>query len=819
MVRLQPARWPAGAVGAAAASTRLAVSLTVGLAVALALAIAPARSGAQDTATSAADTSARVRDTARTVTKSDSTTAATALAARRSRPEIKAVVINGAHALTQQRIQRGIVTTVSHCRGALFLPFCLVSRAPYFYQRNYLDHQELARDVLRIRVLYWKSGFRLASVDTAVTPPGGTTARVTFTIHEGPPTLVTDVTVVPDTLLSAHERQRLVRLRPGRRFSHTSLDSTASRIQHLLWNRGYADVTVDTSVVVRDQPPSDSATRAAAAAGLIHAGTASITITINPHGRTFIDTVIVTGNKRISAQTIRHALIMRPHSLFLRGDVQRSQRSLYATSLFRRAAITIDTVPGKPDSLKAVVVSVDEAPPREVEAGAGFTTADFFNVSGRYTDYNWVGGGRRLIIQSAIGNLFAHGLYTAFNNGYKEIPTGVSPDPYLAPTWRVSADVTQPWFLAPENSLTLGGFASRQVAPGVFIDNTYGGNLSLSHDVADRSPLTLAYRYSVTHVEAGDVYFCVDYGVCDEATRDALRSRARLSPLGLTLQVDRTNDPVNPSGGYLLRAGVQYASQFTASDFRYARAYANASLYRPVGRAVLAFNARVGVVGPLGGSGAALGDTSGNILHPTVRFYAGGAQSVRGFAENQLGPRVLTIPPEVLRGRKVVGNDTTYQCALSTPIQNCQVNGVSYLNDADFSPQALGGRTLLEGSVEYRFPIIGNFGGAVFVDGGIVGQGNLHSATSGTGAITPGFGIRYFSLIGPIRIDVGLNPLTTEHLVVLTETAARQIIVVTGPAGTPPNNSLRTYAPARTEGGLQGVLNRVSLHLSVGQAF
>jgi outer membrane protein assembly factor BamA len=234
-------------------------------------------------------------------------------------------------------------------------------------------------------------------------------------------------------------------------------------------------------------------------------------------------------------------------------------------------------------------------------------------------------------------------------------------------------------------------------------------------------------------------------------------------------------------------------------------------LYRPVGRSVLAFNARVGIVGPLGGSGAAIGDTSANVLHPTARFYAGGAQSVRGFGENQLGPRVLTIPPEVLRG-------SANQCPLTTPIQQCAVNGVPYLNDGDFSPQALGGRTLLEGSVEYRFPLVGNFGGAIFVDGGIVGQGNLHSATSGTGAITPGFGVRYYSLIGPIRVDVGLDPLTTEHLVVLTETAAHQIVVVTGPAGAP-DGGQRVYAPARTESGLRGVLNRVSLHLSIGQAF
>jgi translocation and assembly module TamA len=257
---------------------------------------------------------------------------------------------------------------------------------------------------------------------------------------------------------------------------------------------------------------------------------------------------------------------------------------------------------------------------------------------------------------------------------------------------------------------------------------------------------------------------------------------------------------------------LQYASQFTLSDFRYDRAYVTASFYHPVGRSVLAFNGRVGVVGALGGTGAAIGDTSSNILHPTARFYAGGSQSVRGFGENQLGPRVLTIDPNILRG-------PNNQCPQTTPIQQCPVNGVSYLSDANFIPQALGGRTLLEGSVEYRFPLFQQFGGAVFVDGGVVGQGNIQSATSGTSAITPGFGFRYLSLVGPIRVDIGINPLTTYRLVVLTEDATGHIVAVSGPPGTPAAASERIYAPARTEGGLQAILNRVSLHLSIGQAF
>ncbi len=773
-------------------------------------AIGTAKGTAQDTAPTGTLLAAPVPDTGK-----GARTAAAArdsLIGRRARPEIQQVAIRGAHAIRAGDIEASISTTESHCRGLFYLPFCVVSKSPYFYQRFYLDHDELRRDVLRIRILYWKRGYRLTSVDTAVIYRTPTTVRVRFTIHEGPPTRIAAITLLPDSLFPASNRRRLVRLRVNQPLDLFEFDTTATLLTHWMWSRGYADATIDTTFTLAGQPPSDSATRAAAAAGRINAGTAAVKVTIDPHRRTTVDTIVVTGNTRVSAQTIRHALVLRPGSLFLQGDVQRSQRALYRTGLFRRASVAVDTAGHQGDSAKTIAVNVDEAPPREVVGGIGFTTVDFLDLSGQFTDYNWVGGARKLVIQGGLGNLFAHGLYTGFNNGFKEVPPGTDPNPFLSPTWNITAKVTQPWFLAPENTLAAGVFAHRRVAPGVFVENAYGLTPSFTHDLADRVPLTFGYQYEVTHVDAGDVYFCVDYGVCDAATRDVLLSRGRLSPLSVTVQIDRSDDPLNPTTGFVARSEIQYASQYTLSDFRYVRGFATASMYRPIGRSVLAFNARLGAVSPLGGSGAAVGDTSSNILHPTARFYAGGSESVRGFGENQLGPRVLTIAPNVLRG-------PNNQCPVSTPIQQCPVNGVPYLADANFTPQALGGRTLLEGSAEYRFPLYQQLGGAIFVDGGIVGEGNLQTATSGTSAITPGFGIRYLSVVGPIRVDVGINPLTTERLVVLTEDATGRIVVVSGPPGTPASASQRIYAPARTEGGFSGLLNRVSLHLSIGQAF
>src|SRR6185295_1689783 len=97
--------------------------------------------------------------------------------------------------------------------------------------------------------------------------------------------------------------------------------------------------------------------------------------------------------------------------------------------------------------------------------------------------------------------------------------------------------------------------------------------------LANRVPLSAQYRFEQTRVEAGDVYFCVNYGVCDNATINALRGQQRLSPIAFALYINRTDIPFSPTRGVLARAEIEHASKYTASDFRYNRVSAEASAY------------------------------------------------------------------------------------------------------------------------------------------------------------------------------------------------------------------------------------------------
>ncbi|MDQ3515186.1 MAG: BamA/TamA family outer membrane protein, partial [Gemmatimonadota bacterium] len=669
-------------------------------------------------------------------------------------------------------------------------------KSRYFYEREYLDRDELVRDLLRMRVFYWKRGFRETQVDTVIAPRDKDKVAVTFIVDEGSPTLVNDIAITQTTkVLSNRDIERRTLLKLGEPLNMIKLDSMRVRLEGALWDRGYADAIVDTAVMISRDGSS-----------------AQVAINLNPRWLTTIEEIHVHGNEKVSERTIRRSLTFEEGDLFLRSDVLRSQRNLYESNLFRRAVIELSKEEETGvDSTKVVDITVQESPQREARLSFGFTTADFLQAEGRFTHYNFTGGARRLTVTGAVGNLLAEQLNDKliFSDNYVNV--GSDRGRYFAPTYNASAEVQQPWFGSARNALALSVFTHRRSAPGIYVDRGYGTSATFTREVMLRAPASLNYRFEVTSVEAGDVYFCVNFGVCDRPTLDALKGHQRISPLTLTGIIDRTNDPFSPNRGYRGRAAFEHASGFTFSDYRFNRASAEAAAFMPIRkRGALGGRVRLGWVKGVASTGEAVGGVEGDeVLHPRTRFFAGGAQSVRGFGENQLGPRVLTVSAAELRAGKL-SKDGPFACPEATPITQCDPNSVAY-QDEDFQPRPLGGNTVAEVNAELRFPLWNQLSGAVFVDAGVVTQNVDRSLPGSRAAITPGFGVRYRSPVGPIRVDIGINPGRAERLPVISEE------IVNGVRRLVRLDTRREYAVSR--GGFTGVLDRMVLHLSIGEAF
>ena len=103
-------------------------------------------------------------------------------------PEVKKLELNGVSALEKDEIRRSISTTASSCKSAVLYLFCRFGNWRAVENRRYLDRTELQRDVLRIRVLYYKHGYRETQVDTTVARLSEDDVAVTFDI-EGAPTV------------------------------------------------------------------------------------------------------------------------------------------------------------------------------------------------------------------------------------------------------------------------------------------------------------------------------------------------------------------------------------------------------------------------------------------------------------------------------------------------------------------------------------------------------------------------------------------------------------------------------------------------------
>jgi outer membrane protein insertion porin family len=715
---------------------------------------------------------------------------------QREAPEVKKLTWRGVKHVPQYELDRSIQTTSSQCRSLLLIPFCLVSHSPLFYERHYLDRDELKKDVLRIRVLYYKHGYRDATVDTTVAKSGNRQVVVTLEVHEGEPTRIASIRVEYDsTILTEKRVKRLAMLKAGMPLDLITLDSARLLFLGELWDKGYGDAVVDTGTTAEPDQRT---------------GTVLFRLTPNP--RTTVASVNIRGNERITESTIRNSIMLRPGGLFRRNDVLESQRTLYESNLFRQARIS---VPATRDSAKHVNVEVIEGKLHGARVGGGFNNVDFFQLEARYTNFNVFGGARRLDVTASAGNLGARQL-----NGkgiFRDVLsiTGTNSPDFLQPTWDASVDFRQPAFMRkPENALGLGVFGHRRSVPGIYIDRGYGASAVFTRTLQERMPLSATYRYEITRVEASDVYFCIAYGVCDAPTLSALRSHQSLSPILVTFLANRSDQPFSPTKGYMAEVDLEHASAFTASDYRYNRAFVDFAAYTHrsgVPRNVLAGHLRLGFVRALSGSNTEFGIS---VLHPRKRFYAGGANSVRGYAEAQLGPRILTIAPGDLKNATDVNGAPCDTATIN--IRLCNPNSGS-IADSRFHPQPLGGTSLIEGSVEYRFgtPIHRHLDAAVFLDGAMVGGsslrdlGDFSGLVRGTGAITPGFGIRYISPVGPIRVDLGINPKVAEDLSVISEihdASGKQVLV--------PLTTKRTFSPSSG-----AVLNRLVLHFSIGQAY
>jgi outer membrane protein assembly complex protein YaeT len=188
-----------------------------------------------------------------------------------------------------------------------------------------------------------------------------------------------------------------------------------------------------------------------------------------------------------------------------------------------------------------------------------------------------------------------------------------------------------------------------------------------------------------------------------EGTQPEKMYRASYALLGL--RQDTTDSRIEPKQGGLMNLANEFAPTFLGSGLQFVQSVLDWRRYHAIGdsKFVAAGRVRFGLIQPI---------QSTTQIPISRLFFSGGATSVRGYKLDYLGPRNASGDP-------------------------------------------VGGETVMEFSLEGRFPmpIYPKIGGVVFVDAGNV-YPRIHNLDLGQLKYSPGFGLRYLSPIGAIGVDI-----------------------------------------------------------------
>ncbi len=171
--------------------------------------------------------------------------------------------------------------------------------------------------------------------------------------------------------------------------------------------------------------------------------------------------------------------------------------------------------------------------------------------------------------------------------------------------------------------------------------------------------------------------------------------------LSYTQLYDKRDSISNPRKGFVSRTRLALSGLFLGGETSYWQAEERFNYLLPLGRSVVSLRLGGGVIDSLEGKAVPVED----------RFFLGGAESVRGYKYGTISP-------------------------------------------VDKKGNFIGGKAYGLFSLEFRYPIRGNLEGALFYDSGRVFPSPREFKLSGWYS-SVGFGIRYITPVGPLRMDYG----------------------------------------------------------------
>ncbi len=621
-----------------------------------------------------------------------------------------------------------------------------------FASRGRFSRRLLESDAQSMRNLYFANGFLDAKVagqahDDYHGKKGD--VFIQFKVEEGKQTLVSSLTIEGAQAITQDELLGVAGSLPGQPYSEINVATDRDNILALYFNKGFPgahfSATSERAPLGRAAEKPGDANPAAPTNGnaginekeakpqIQRAEPVRLVYHIEEGPQTRVRRVLLTGYHHTRPGEILQQVRVKPDAPLREGDVVESQQRLYNLGIFNRVTIEAQNPAGSnPD--KDVVVLVEETKRYTIAYGGGFEvqrlasttdpTGGQFQAAPRgifeVSKLNLTGRADTLSLKLRGSTLQGRALLA-----------------YSAPNT----------FANPRYSLQATAYLEKTRDINTFTETRYEGSLQLTHQTL---PFTsFLYRYAFRKVLVNNLNI--------PAEEIPLFNQPTLvSQFGVTWFRDSRNNPADASKGTFNSADLSVADTRIGSSASFVRFFLQNSTYHPIKRNIsFARSIRLGMLVPYRDTASLSFPPPNTLPFPALiplpeRFFAGGGTSLRGFALNQAGPRDATT---------------------GFPV---------------------GGQALLVLNQELRFPMrlpfIGTrLGGALFYDGGNVFS-RLSRITLRTsppapvftlafpnqqpGPLNPtqckynctnelnyfshtvGFGIRYATPVGPIRIDL-----------------------------------------------------------------
>ena len=564
---------------------------------------------------------------------------------------------------------------------------------------------KLDADVAAIQDAYSQRGFASALVAPAVEvltptpPPAQVPVAVRIVVTEGVRTIVDGVSISGNAALGEAVLRPQITLQAGAPYVPRQLIASRGALERSYQDLGYQNVTVDPRTEF-----AEDGTRVA------------VTFVVQEGSQVFVDRVLIVGNVRTRPDIVERELQMKAGDPFSVSAVNESQRRLTSLGLFRR--VQIAELRHGAETTRDLLVTVEESPATTIDYGLGaegrilpqqdpngFATENLDVAPRTFFGY----GRRNLFGKNRSFNVFGS-ISVHLQNLNAQAGTGNLTE------YRVLGTYREPRLLNTATDGLLTATLEQQIRTS-FNFRRVSATAQAAQRLSRAVSVTEAYAIQRTEllavkVKADDPSFPLIKRLF--STNEPLR----LSSFSSSVIRDTRDDAVNPTAGAYFSVNGQLAARAIGSQVGFVKSFITAQTFRSVAGSsgiVLAGSARLGM--------AAEFDTDNPIPEPE-RFFAGGDTTVRGFSLDALGVRHEPPDPQT---------DTIDQKGFP-----------------------IGGNATVVLNGEVRVPVRGGLSVVSFFDTGNVfqrlGQVNL---TELRGAV--GFGVRYKSPFGPLRVDVGFK--------------------------------------------------------------